>query len=167
MKKYIGAICSALAGILTFVLLCFNWYTTNAPLVGEKKYTGWQILADETGMFAKDYASGYSLFKIFAIVALVVAALLIIMSIVMILKNLKVIKWKLNLNAINNVLLTILAILVIVLVIIISVMGNGFVANYEEFKMVATAGAGIGAWLSLAFTVLITVCGWAFARKQK
>lgn len=167
MKKFIGAICSGVAGILTLVMLCLNWYTSEGLREGELKFTGWELLADKSGYLAKTYEIGYTLFKIFAIIAVVVAVLLILMAIIMLLKNLNVIKCKFNFSIINNILLTILVIVSIVLVIVLSIMGNGYVAEYEKFKLVAKASASVGAWLALAFSVVACGCGWALARKSK
>lgn len=171
MKKFIGAICSGFAGVLTLVMMCFTWYTSNSPILfgghGELKFTGWQILADEGGYLAKTYESGYTLFKVFAIIAIVVAALLILMSIVLVLKNLKILKVKFNFNIINNVLLTVLAVLAIVLPIILCVMANGYIDTFAKYNIVATAGTTAAVWIQLAVSVLLCGCGWALARKDK
>ena len=168
MKKFIGAICSGIAGILTFVWLSLDWFVvkTTAGVDYREAVKGWELIADKEGMYAKVFEGAYTLYKVFAILMLVLACLLIVSAVVMLLKNLNVIKCKFNLSIINNILLTVFVVAVIGALAGVAVMGN------EYFKAVgkpedAYMGASVGAWIALAVSVVACGCGWALARKDK
>lgn len=99
MKKYLGALCSFVVAVLTFVFLsCSALIQTIGSLTS--KSSGWDLLTTDGNV------EGLALYKVSAIALIVLAALLLVMSVLIVLKNTKVLKTKLNLNLLNDVLLT-------------------------------------------------------------
>ena len=181
MKKFIGAICAGVAGILTFIWLCLSWFAVKMTISGVEvegmKASGWQIIADKglasgyevEHLFSETFKGAYTAYKIIAIIALVAAALLAVMAVVMILKNLNVIKCKFNLSLVNNSLLSVLAIAAVALLVILFLMGAGVIKELGPGaeELAATAVPQIGAWLTAVIAVVACGCGWALARKDK
>ena len=179
MKKFIGAICSAVAGILTFIMLCFDWFVQKnyflGELVGERSATGWELISNKVKMDKyvvegafDDFKGAYVLHRVFAIIMLVVAVLLIVSAIILFLKNLNVIKSKFNFNKVNNILLTVFAVVVLIALAGIGVMALGAakeVADLDGYKI--SIFPAVCAWIQLAVSVVACGCGWAFARKNK
>ena len=128
MKKFIGAICSALAGALSFVWLSLNWISTKTTVssifggsdVTKGGYTGWDLISNNFGDIKERVAelNGYMLTRIFSIVVLVFAILAILMAVVLLLQSFKILKVKANLNVVNCVLLSLFVIVAIVAVVL-------------------------------------------------
>jgi hypothetical protein len=165
MKKYIGAICSAAAGILTFVFLALHWMsmkmTVEAINLSEKDgVSGWDLLKDGSSK-----VKGYTLFKISTIIMIVVASVLILSAIIMILRNLNILKFKFNFNMINNMLLSAL-----VVVVALAIVGIFIMAGESSVSIGGTeisAYASVGAWLMAAVAVVACAAGWVTSRKAK
>lgn len=172
MKKFIGAICSGVAGILTFVWLSLGWLTTSVSVMGvstKTSITGWNLITNkvdgEPAGFEM-FKGAYTLHRIGAIVMLVVACLLIVSAVIMLLKSLNVIKAGFNFSLVNNILLTVFVVAVVLALVGVIIMAAAALkemGNPEYLKMYA----GVGAWLALAFSVVACGCGWALARKSK
>ena len=167
MKKYIGALSSALMGILAFVFLSLPFLVSKTEMsaFGQTKTDkssahAWDLLKNLT---ADD--KGGVFFKVFAIVTIILAVLLIISAILVVLKNTKVLKAKINFNLINNILLALFALSAILLVVAAFVVRSGMlnVELGEAFKL--SISVGVGAWLNLVVAVLTCAAGWALARK--
>ena len=172
MKKFIGAICSGVAGILTFVWLSLDWFTqkmTMGSLTEKDGLTGWNLITNKVEgepACLEMFKGAYTLHRVAAIVMLVVACLLIVSAVVLLLKNLNVIKCKFNFSLVNNILLTVFVVAVVLAIVGVTIMGNELckaIGNPEGFS----AYASVGAWLALAFSVVACGCGWALARKDK
>ena len=171
MKKFIGAICSGAAGLLTFVWLCLPWFTQKVTMGGESEkmtFSGWNLLTNtyegEKAGF-EVFKGAYTLHRVFAIIALVVACLLVAYAVVLVLKNLNVIKFNFKFNFVNNIALSVFAAVVlmaVVGVIVIAVAALKEMGNPEYLSMYAS----VGAWLSLVSAAAACACGWVFARKE-
>ena len=159
MKKYIGAICSAAAGILTFILLILNWMTAKISTVANEKssVSGWDLLKDNSDV------KGFTLYKLSAIVMIIVASVLIISAVVLILQNLKVLKFKFNLNLINNIILTVFALFVILAVIGALVMAGEMSAS--ALGVSVKCSVAIGGWLMAIVGIAACVTSWLTSRK--
>ena len=159
MKKYIGAICSAAAGILTFILLILNWMTAKISTVANEKssVSGWDLLKDNSDV------KGFTLYKLSAIVMIIVASVLIISAFVLILQNLKVLKFKFNLNLINNIILTVFALFVILAVIGALVMAGEMSAS--ALGVSVKCSVAIGGWLMAIVGIAACVTSWLTSRK--
>lgn len=162
MKKWIAPICSAVAGIFSFIMLCLNWSVMEqGPF--KREFTGWEILKNKDEIFKNEFHTfdGYGFYKFAAIAMLVIAVIAIIAAVVLVLKNLNVIKLNLNLNLINNIILSVLVLFVILAIIAL------FVISKDKMLEHADTAAGIGAWLQLAISAVACACGWVLARKAE
>lgn len=162
MKKWIAPICSAVAGIFSFIMLCLDWCKMSKGAYSVE-FTGWEIIKNKDDMFSNAFykLDGYGFYKFAAIAMLVVAVLAILMAVVLVLKNLNVIKVDFNLNLINNVLLSLLVLFVILTFVALLIMSKD-----EVLKSLDTA-AQVGAWLQLVISGAACACGWALARKAE
>ena len=150
MKKYLGALCSFVVAVLTFVFLsCSALIQTLGSITS--KSSGWDLLTTDGNV------EGLALYKVSAIALIFLAALLLVMSILIVLKNAKVLKTKLNLNLLNDVLLTAFVVFAALGLIAAFILAG---------KSYVDATAGVGTWLNLAFAVLACALAWLFARKD-
>ena len=161
MKKYIGAISSALMGILTFVFLSLPTMSTEYSAFGltsdPQNLSGWDLLKKSWEV------DGFTLYKVFTIIAIVVACLLIISAVIMILRNLKVLKFKFSMNLINNILLILFLVCAIVAFVgLVQMCGSAGAFGVE----VSTTPA-VGAYLLLGFAVVLTLVSLLFSKKAK
>ncbi len=155
MKKWLGMISSAAAGVLGFVFLALASFYQKITMVGVSSsdtFNAYDLIKESA-----DNIKGFGLYKAFTIILIVVAALLIAWALVLLLKNLKVLKIKFNVNIVNIALLTLFAVSAIVSIIALFVMGGDFAVNVGGSGV--KAGPAIGAWLNLAVGVLALVCG--------
>ncbi|MBQ3047417.1 MAG: hypothetical protein IJD48_00175 [Clostridia bacterium] len=159
MKKFIGAICSAAAGALTFLFLSLNGLVqkiTVGSVESKEGVSGWDILSDFENV------EGLGLYK-FSTIALIIAAVaLIAFAVVLILQSLKVIKSKFNFAKLNNIILTIFVIFALLALIAAFIMAKDLLllesSNFSIY-------AGIGAWLNLVVGAVACLLGWVFAKK--
>lgn len=150
MKKYLGALCSFVVAVLTFVFLSCSALIETA-LGTTAKTSGWELLTSDGNV------EGLALYKVSTILLIVLAALLLVMAVLIVLKNAKVLKTKLNLNLVNDVLLTAFVVFAAL----------GLVAAFiVAGKSLFDATAGVGTWLNLAFALVACVLAWIFARKD-
>ena len=167
MKKWIAPICSAVVGILSFVMLCLDWsflkVTYGETTFVDKKWSGWDLIRNTDNF---NELEGYTLFKVAAIIMLIVAVVAIIAAIVLLLNNLNVIKLNLNLNLINNIVLSVLVLAVILAFVGLLIMRADILKDIEE-PIKASCFAHVGAWLQLAISVVACSLGWALGRKAK
>jgi len=164
MKKFLGAICSAAVGALTFLFLSLDSMvskTTAGSLENKSALNAWDLIGESSEYAAE--IQGYTLYKISTIALIIVASLLILSAIILLLQNLKVFKSKVNFAGINNVLLTIFAVLALVAVIAVFVMAKDLVPEAASNNL--SVYAGLGAWLNLAVGAVACVAGWAVAKK--
>lgn len=163
MKKYIGAISSALMGILTFIFLGLAWMSTKISAAG--------ISTDTASTSAYDLikesseVDGFTLYKVFTIIAIVVACLLIVSAIIMILRNLNILKFKFSMNLINNILLILFLVCVVVAIIGLIMMCGEL--SGSAFGVEQSTTPGIGAWLTVAFAIVTTLVSLVFSKKAK
>lgn len=149
MKKWLGMIGSAVAGVLGIVFLFLAGLTGKTDLTSYSE-SGFDILK-----LNSDGLTSVTFYKIFTIILIVVAALLIVWSILLLLNNLNVLKFKFNCNIVTVIGLAIFAVCAIVGVISMFAVGNETGAA-EHFSYY---GPGIGAWLNLVVGVLACACG--------
>ena len=170
MKKWIAPICSAVVGILSFIMLCFNWIAYKASYGGVKvvdeKVTGWDLIKDSDKIYKE--LDGYTLYKVAAIIMLVVAVVAIIAAVVLLLNNLNVIKLNLDLNLINNIVLSVLVFTVVLAFVGLFMMRADMLDTWKDMGLKSTsANAHVGAWLQLVISVVACGLSWAFGRKAK
>ena len=171
MKKFVGAICSGAAGLLTFVWLCLPWLTqkiTMGDLSEKVTFSGWNLITNRyEGQKAgfETFKGAYTLHRVFAIIALIAACLLVAYAVVLLLKRLNVLKFNFKFNLVNNILLTVLAGAVLVAVVGVVVMAAAALKELGNPDYLSIY-ASVGAWLSLVVAAAACVCGWVLARKE-
>ena len=115
VKKWLGCIVSAVAGILGLALsACPGMFTKNLTFKTTESTKAFKVLTDgDLYKMAKDAKVGseFMLMKVFAIITLVISVLLIAYAVVMLLSNLNVIK-------LNNKILDMAGIALIALLLI-------------------------------------------------
>jgi len=162
MKKYLGAICSAVAGIVTFIFLALNWLTAKvssgySSASGKESVSGWDLLKESREV------EGYTLYKLSAIVMIVLASILIISAVVLILQNLNVLKFKFNFNLINNIILTVFALFVILAVVGALIMAGDM--SESAMGVSIKCSVAIGGWLMAIVGIASCVTSWLTSRK--
>jgi len=167
MKKWIGALCSALAGVLSLVFLAMPALSFKA--FGETETTsGWKLLTD-----ADVAEAGYKAvtwYRIFAWILVVLAVVLIVMAVLQILANLNVIKMPAILNTIGK-----FALIGLVVVSILALVANfGIRAEMiDEMggkKVLEAIGVklavGASLWVVAIVNLIAAVCGKLFAKNE-
>lgn len=157
MKKFLGAIVSAVVGLVGIIMLSLDWCTMKMGSF-KQSYTGWELIEDELKVF-KEF-DGYMLYKIFAIILFVVAIILLVSALLMLLKSLGILKIEANLSFFNNILLA-----VFVVAAILAIVGLFIMSKDDMLKGIKCAAA-IGAWATIAVGVVGCGLGWTLARKD-
>lgn len=98
MKKWIGALCSGLAGVLTLVFLAIPALTVD--LGKEFKYSGWKLLTDSD--LGKADFTAVTWYRIFAWILVVLAIVMIVVAVLQVLANLNIVKMPAILNTVAN-----------------------------------------------------------------
>ncbi len=178
MKKWIGALCSALAGALSLVFLCIPAFSIE--LIGVKKYSGWKLITNkEVDDFAKscglDGVTALTWYRIFAWILVVLAIVLIVVAVLQILANLNVIKVPAIIDTIGKYALIALAVVaVLALVANIGIRAefvdfykdkNASEATIKKVKEALTVGASL--WVVAGINLVAAACANLFAKKAK
>lgn len=163
MKKYIGAICSAVAGIFTFILLSLNWITTKVSseylsAAEKSSANGWDLMKDGSDI------SGYTLFKLSSIIMIILAVLLIVSAIILILQNLNILKLKVDCNKINNIILTVFVGFAVLAIIGAFVMAGDM--SYSGFGLTVKSTVAFGGWAMAILAVVACVISWVMSTKK-
>lgn len=143
MKKFIGAIASAVTGVLAFIFLALPGLKYSMGSESETT-SGYKLITEDLthdGLLSID---GYTLYKIFAIVSLIVAALLIVSAVIIVLQQVGVIKTELNFGFINAIILVVFAVVAIVTMIGGIVMANSLGKDIPSgFDVSYSVGIGL------------------------
>ena len=171
MKKWIGALCSGLAGVLTLVFLTMPALTFK--MMGEKEsYSGWKLLTDSD--IAKADYTAVTWYRIFAWILVVLAVVLIVLAVLQILANLNIVKMPAILSTVGK-----FALIGLVLVSILALLANiGIRAEMiDEFKdaLGKDAAKEYGKMLKIGASLIVVtvvnliacVCGNLFAKNEK
>lgn len=178
MKKWIGALCSALAGVLSLVFLAIPAFSIET--LGVEKYSGWKLLTDKgVDDFAKvcgmKEVTALTWYRIFAWAIVVLAIVLILVAVLQILANLNVIKMPAIIDTVGK-----FALIALVLVSVCALIANiGVRAEFVDFykdlkapeaiikqvKEALTVGASL--WVVAGINLVAAVCANLFAKKAK
>lgn len=160
MKKWLGMVSSAVAGILTFVFLALAALSVKVSMTlagtttSETETTAYEFIKES----AEDVnTKGFGLYKAMTIIMIVVAVILVVWAIVMLLQNLNVLKLKFNLNLVNTIILAVFAVVAIIALIALFVMGGDMSGDVVSVSV--KAAPAIGAWLNTVVAVLACAGG--------
>ena len=167
MKKFLGAIISGLAGVLSLVFLALPGLTTKIELMGMKEsdtVSGWKMLTD-----GKAEYTAVTWYRIFAWILVVLAIVLIVVAVLQLLSSLGVIKMPAILNRVATYALIALA-----LVSILALVANFGIraemiddAGKEVLKaMGMSLSVGASLWVVSIVNVIAAVCGNLFKAKD-
>ena len=162
MKKYMGAICSIIVGIATFVFLsipCRVYTLTIGSSSSSDTSNAWSILSEDLS------TDGYSLFKIFTIIMIVFAVICLLVGILLWLQNAKALKVKANLGLANAVCLILYSICALIAFIGMIVMCKKLSASGLGGS--STYSTGIGMWLNIGFGLVASLLAVLFSSSTK
>lgn len=172
MKKWIGAICSGLAGVLTLIFLAMPAFVLDYGAFGKDKYSGYKLLS--TKDFAEaDTAIGW--YRIFAWILIVLAVVMIVIAVLQILNNLNVVKMPAILDKVGMLGLVALAIVAVLTLLATFGIRWEFLDlakdwgikgdSLKEFKDRLVVGVSI--WFVVIANIVTAVCANVFGRKAK
>lgn len=165
MKKWIGALCSALAGALTLVFLALPGIVTKV-LGTTENVSGWRMLTE-----GKADMTATTWYRIFAWIMVVLAIVLIVLAVLQILANLNIIKMPEILAKVNN-----FALIALVLVSILALVANFGIraemiddAGGKDVLKLLDASVSVGAslWLVSIVNLVAAACANVFAKAKK
>lgn len=173
MKKWIGALCSALAGVLTLVFLAVPAFIQEIPGLPVQKASGWKLLTDSD--WGKSDFTAVTWYRIFAWILVVLAIVMIVVAVLQVLANLKIVKMPGILNTVANY-----ALIGLVVVSILALVANfGIRADVinvykqpgmpdsviKEIKEAFSVGAGL--WIVAVVNLVVAACANVFAKAKK
>ena len=177
MKKFLGAIVSGLAGVLSLVFLSIPAFSIE--MMGETtKYSGWKLLktddiTDLAKMVGMDGVTALTWYRILAWIIVVVAVVLIVLAVLQLLSALGVVKMPAIINTVAKYALIALAVVSILALIANFGIRSEFVDYYEknkapaemikELKKSLTVGASL--WIVAIVNTIAAVCGNLFVKK--
>lgn len=178
MKKWIGALCSGLAGVLSLVFLAIPAFKVDYAYAKES-YSGWKLLStkdfNEIAEVAnKDSLTALTWYRVLAWILIVLAIVLIVVAVLQILANLNVVKMPAIVDTIAK-----FALIALVVVSILALVANlgirseildvaedimGKDAAKEMGKYYKT---GASLWIVAGINLVAAVCANLFAKKAK
>ena len=177
MKKFLGAIVSGLAGVLSLVFLSIPAFTIDMG-IKTTKYSGWKLLktddvTDLAKMVDMKGVTALTWYRILTWIIIVVAVILIVLAVLQLLSALGVVKMPAIIDTVAKYALIALAIVSILALIANFGIRSEFVDYYEknkapaelikELKKSLTVGASL--WAVAITNVIAAVCGNLFAKK--
>lgn len=148
MKKWMGAICSAVASILTFIFLAIPTFVVKMSAMGfseKETYSGYKLLTDKD-LGDVDYTA-VTMYRIFAWILIVLAVVLLVLAVLQILSNLNVVKMPKALGTINFYAL--IAFAVVAILALISVFGIRS-ETFDDFGVTAKEAKELGLTISVS-----------------
>jgi len=165
MKKWIGALCSGLAGVLSLVFLAMP----ALKFKGMESYSGWDLLTDKT--IGKSDLTAVTWYRIFAWILVVLAIVLIVVAILQVLANLGVIKMPAIVSTVAKYALIAIAVAAVLTLVanfgIRSEQIDGFKDTFGKAaakEYGKNISVGIALWFVAIVNVAAAVCGKLFAK---
>ena len=172
MKKWIGALCSALAGVLSLVFLAIPAFVFGSGS-SKESYSGWEVLTDSD--WGKANMTAVTWYRVFVWIVVVLAIVLIVLAVLQILANLNVIKMPAILTTINKVAL--IALVVVSILALVATFGirSEFIDPAKDaglkgdalkkYKEMYNVGASL--WVVSIVNLVTAVCANLFAKAKK
>ncbi|MFQ6723717.1 MAG: hypothetical protein ACLRFE_00080 [Clostridia bacterium] len=179
MKKFLGAIVSGLAGVLSLVFLSIPAFTVDLTISTEK-YSGWKLLKTEdfdviAKSTNKETLTALTWYRILTWILIVVAVVLIVLAVLQLLSALKVVKMPAIIDTAAKYALIVLAV-VSILALIANIGIRSEIINtakdlglkdkaLDAVKDMYAVGASL--WIVAIVNAIAAVCGNLFAKKAK
>jgi hypothetical protein len=161
MKKFLGAIISGLAGVLSLVFLAIPAMSMDYGIEKEN-VSGWKILTDEA--WGKADMTAVTWYRIFAWILVVLAVILIVAAVIQLLSSLGVIKVPAIVNTVAKYALTALAVVSILALIANFGIRGEMIDQAEIFGSTAKKAAeeaysvGAALWVVSIINAIAAVC---------
>lgn len=179
MKKFLGAIISGLAGVLSLVFLAIPAFTIDYGVINQK-YSGWDLLttkdiANDFKLMNKDSVVALNWYRIFAWVIVVVAVILIVLAVLQLLSSLNIIKMPAIIDTIAKYALIALAVASILALIANFGLRAEHIDVYkdlgakgEALKRIKKAyDVGASLWIVSIINLIAAACANVFAKAKK
>ncbi len=179
MKKWIGALCTGLAGVLSLIFLTIPAFVLDATgLKGSA--SGWELLTKSKDKLDLEFVADMSDYKaltwyrVFAWILVVLAIVLIVACVLQVLANLNVIKMPAIVNTVAKYALIALAVVTVLTLIANFGIRNEIIDEYKDMhassstlKEVRDAySVGASLWLVTIANAAAAVCANLFAKKD-
>lgn len=154
MKKWIGAICSAVASVLTFIFLAIPAFTIKATVLGvstSEDYSGYKLLTDKN--LGDAGYTAITWYRIFAWVLIILAVVLLVLAVLQILANLKIVKMPEVVGKVNAYTLIVFA--VVAILALIAVFGIR-AECFDDMHLTAKEAKELGITISVAASLWLT-----------
>jgi len=167
MKKFLGAIISALAGVLSLVFLVIPALSFKVAGETVEKYSGWKLLTD-SDLGKADYTA-LTWYRIFAWVLVVLAIVMIVVAVLQLLSALNVVKLPAIVNTVAKYALIALAVVAVLTLVanfglraeLVDEMGGKKMLDLMKAKI----SVGASLWIVSIANILAAVCGNLFVKK--
>jgi len=168
MKKWIGALCSGLAGVLSLVFLAMPAFTMKA-FGAKESFSGWDILTKKE--WAELDLTAVTWYRIFAWIMVVLAIVLIVVAILQVLANLGVIKMPAIVSTVAKYALIAIAVAAVLTLVANFGIRAEYIKEIVGGKKVLEAAkgsisVGIALWFAAIVNVAAAVCGKLFAKNE-
>ena len=172
MKKFLGAIVSGLAGVLSLVFLAIPAFVFDGGALGKEKVSGWKILTDKA--WGEADMTAVTWYRIFAWIMVVLAIVLIVVAVVQLLSALNVIKVPAIVDTVAKYALIALAVVSILALIAnfgirsemidpakdAGLKGDALKAYEDRYKV------GASLWIVAIVNTIAAVCGNLFGKAK-
>jgi len=178
MKKFLGAIISGLAGVLSLVFLTIPAFSMDMGISTEK-YSGWELLktkdiTDLAKVIGMDGVTALTWYRILAWILVIVAIVLVVVAVAQLLSALGIIKVPAIVDTVAKYALIALAVVSILALIANIGIRAEFINYYKDnkapeaiIKQVKEAlSVGAALWIVAIVNAIAAVCGNLFKAKN-
>ncbi|MBQ7798201.1 MAG: hypothetical protein IJ371_03675 [Clostridia bacterium] len=167
MKKFLGAIVSGLAGVLSLVFLAMPAFKAK----GAGSESGWDLLTDKA--IGESDMTAVTWYRIFAWILVVLAIVLIIVAVLQLLSALNVIKLPAIVNTIAKYALIALAVVSVLALVANFGIRSESIDNFKEYFGKAAAkeygknlSVGASLWIVSIVNIVAAVCSKVFVKAE-
>ena len=171
MKKFLGAIISGLAGVLSLVFLALPVLSVDFGIGDAETVSGWKVLTDEA--WGKADMTAVTWYRILAWILVVLAIVLVVVAVIQLLSSLNIIKVPAIVGKVGNYALITLAVVSILALIANFGIRAELINQAEKFggeiaKKAASEAYSVGAalWIVAIVNAIAAVCGNLFKAKK-
>jgi hypothetical protein len=180
MKKFLGAIVSGLAGVLSLIFLAIPAFSIE--FMGEaEKYSGWKLLKTDDitkfgeGLMNMKSNTSLTLYRVFAWILVIIAIVLIVLAVLQLLSALGVVKMPAIIDTVAKYALIALAVVSIFALIANFGIRSEFINFAKDKKFPEEAikqlkemfSIGASLWIVAITNIAAAVCGNLFVKKAK
>ena len=170
MKKFLGAIVSGLAGVLSLVFLSLPAFIIDRDILGESNTSGWKMLTE-----GESKLTALTWYRVFAWVLVVLAVVLIVVAIIQLLSAFNIIKVPAIVDTCAKYALIALAVVSVLALVANFGIRSEFIDPFKDAGLKGDAlkayedmyKVGASLWVVSIVNIVAAVCGNLFAKKAK